>query len=40
MDGLALTMAIRQGKARCNRDLPVVVYSSIGDFGMKKKPNP
>jgi len=37
MDGLALTVAIRDGKAGCNPDLPVVVYSSIGDIGMKTR---
>jgi len=37
MDGLALTVAIRDGEAKCDRDLPVIVYSSIGDMGMKKR---
>ncbi|MEE9442756.1 MAG: chemotaxis protein [candidate division Zixibacteria bacterium] len=37
MDGLALTCAIREGKAKCPSNLPVVVYSSIGDIGMKAR---
>ena len=37
MDGLALTMAIRSGEAKCDKELPVIVYSSIGDIGMKAR---
>lgn len=37
MDGLALTCAIRNGDAKCARNLPVIVYSSIGDMGMKAR---
>lgn len=37
MDGLALTMAIRNGEAKCDKELPVIVYSSIGDVGMKAR---
>ena len=37
MDGLALTVAIRDGDAKCDRNLPVIVYSSIGDIGMKNR---
>ncbi|MEZ5360548.1 MAG: chemotaxis protein CheV [Candidatus Zixiibacteriota bacterium] len=37
MDGLALTCAIREGKAKCASNMPVVVYSSIGDIGMKAR---
>ncbi len=37
MDGLALTVAIRDGEAKCDSNLPVVVYSSIGDMGMKNR---
>ncbi len=37
MDGLALTVAIRNGEAKCNKNLPVIVYSSIGDIGMKSR---
>ncbi len=35
MDGLALTCAIRNRPETC--DLPVIIYSSIGDLGMKKR---
>jgi two-component system chemotaxis response regulator CheV len=34
MDGLALTMRIRQSE---NPETPVIVYSSIGDLGMKAR---
>ncbi len=34
MDGLALTMRIRQSD---HADIPVIVYSSIGDIGMKSR---
>jgi len=34
MDGLALTMRIRQSD---NPEIPVIVYSSIGDIGMKAR---
>lgn len=37
MDGLALTCAIREGKASCPSNFPVIVYSSIGDVGMKAR---
>ncbi|MCK5127850.1 MAG: chemotaxis protein CheV [candidate division Zixibacteria bacterium] len=37
MDGLALTCAIRDGSAKCPTDTPVIVYSSIGDVGMKNR---
>lgn len=37
MDGLALTMAIRSGEAKCDKELPIIVYSSIGDVGMKAR---
>ncbi len=37
MDGLALTCAIRDGNAKCEKNMPVVVYSSIGDVGMKAR---
>lgn len=37
MDGLALTVAIRSGNAKCPSNLPVIVYSSIGDIGMKSR---
>lgn len=37
MDGLALTCAIRNGEAKCAKNLPVIVYSSIGDVGMKAR---
>lgn len=36
MDGLALTVAIRSGE---HKDTPVIVYSSIGDIGMKSRAN-
>jgi two-component system chemotaxis response regulator CheV len=36
MDGLALTVAIRSGE---HKDTPVIVYSSIGDMGMKSRAN-
>ena len=35
MDGLALTCAIRNRPE--TSDLPVIIYSSIGDLGMKKR---
>ena len=35
MDGLALTCAIRNNKKF--KDLPVIIYSSIGDIGMKAR---
>ncbi len=35
MDGLALTCAIRNREE--TSDLPVIIYSSIGDLGMKKR---
>jgi len=35
MDGLALTTALRNSKKY--KDLPIVVYSSIGDIGMKAR---
>ena len=34
MDGLALTLKIRQSE---HSDTPVIVYSSIGDVGMKAR---
>ena len=34
MDGLALTLKIRQSQ---KSDIPVIVYSSIGDIGMKSR---
>lgn len=34
MDGLALTLQIRQSQ---KSDIPVIVYSSIGDIGMKSR---
>jgi len=34
MDGLALTLKIRQSE---RSDTPVIVYSSIGDVGMKAR---
>jgi two-component system chemotaxis response regulator CheV len=37
MDGLALTCAIRNSDKF--RELPVIVYSSIGDIGMKSRAN-
>ncbi len=37
MDGLALTVAIRSNGER--KDTPVIVYSSIGDIGMKTRAN-
>lgn len=36
MDGLALTVGIRSGE---HKDTPVIVYSSIGDIGMKSRAN-
>ncbi|MBD3216846.1 MAG: response regulator [candidate division Zixibacteria bacterium] len=36
MDGLALTVAIRGSE---QKDTPVIVYSSIGDIGMKARAN-
>jgi len=37
MDGLALLATIRDNNAGCDPNLPVIVYSSIGDMGMKKR---